>query len=104
MAVLIVGEKAHQLVLLNGELSWKSVPLLLLLLHKYRIILIDQIDFTLSIITSAFKHQWPFVFHVEVRELPTIYSNQEETGTRMVLYLHRAAALACIQERNSQNP
>ena len=25
MAVLIVGEKAHQLVSLNGELSWKSV-------------------------------------------------------------------------------
>ena len=98
MAVLIVGEKAHQLVSLNGEL------LLLLLLHKYRTIHIDQIDFTLSIITSAFKHQWPFVFHVEVRELPTIYSNQEETDTRVVLYLHRAAALAWIQEHSSQNP
>uniref|UniRef100_UPI00358FCD05 uncharacterized protein n=1 Tax=Myxine glutinosa TaxID=7769 RepID=UPI00358FCD05 len=30
---------------------------------------------------------------VEVRELPTIYSNQEETDTRVVLYLHHAAAL-----------
>ncbi|KAF3854387.1 hypothetical protein F7725_022442 [Dissostichus mawsoni] len=27
-----------------------------------------------------------------VRELPTIYSNQEETDTRVVLYLHHAAA------------
>ena len=42
-----------------------------------RIILIDQIDFTLYIITSAYKHQWPFVFQVEVRELPSIYSNQD---------------------------
>ena len=103
-ADLIVGVKAHQLVSLNGEFSRKSVLLLILLPHKYRIILIDQIAFTVSIITSAFKHQWPFVCHVEVRELPTIYSNQEETDTRMVLYLHRAAALAWIQERNSQNP
>uniref|UniRef100_UPI00358FB7B0 uncharacterized protein n=1 Tax=Myxine glutinosa TaxID=7769 RepID=UPI00358FB7B0 len=30
---------------------------------------------------------------VEIRELPTIYSNQEETDTRVVLYLHHAAAL-----------
>ena len=30
---------------------------------------------------------------VEVRELPTIYNNQEETDTRVVLYLHHAAAL-----------
>ncbi|XP_034071932.1 uncharacterized protein LOC117545981 [Gymnodraco acuticeps] len=30
---------------------------------------------------------------VEVSELPTIYSNQEETDTRVVLYLHHAAAL-----------
>jgi len=37
--------------------------------------------------------QCPFVFQVEVRELPTIYSNQEETDTRVVLYLHHAAAL-----------
>ena len=44
------------------------------------------------------------MFHVEVRELPTIYSKQEETDTRMVLYLHRAAAFAWIQERSSQNP
>ena len=57
-----------------------------------------------SIINSAFKHQWHFVFQVEVCELPTIYSNQEETDTRMVLYLHRAVALAWIQERSSQNP
>ena len=28
-----------------------------------------------------------------MRELPTIYSNQEETDTRVVLYLHHAAAL-----------
>ena len=49
--------------------------------------------FTFSSITSAVKHQWPFVFQAEVRELPTIYSNQEETGTRLVLYLHHAAAL-----------
>uniref|UniRef100_UPI00358FADE9 uncharacterized protein n=1 Tax=Myxine glutinosa TaxID=7769 RepID=UPI00358FADE9 len=30
---------------------------------------------------------------VEVRELPTIYSNQEETDTRVVLYLHHAATI-----------
>ena len=96
MAVLIVEWKANQLISLNGELSWKSV-LLLLLLHKYRIILIDKIDFTLSITTSAFKHKWPFVFQVEGSELPTTYSNQEETDTRMVLYLHCSAALAWIQ-------
>ena len=77
--------------------------MLLLLLLNCHIILIDQIDFTLSIITSAFKHQWPFVIQVEVRELATIYSNQQEIDTRMVLYIHRAAALAWIQERNSQN-
>ena len=71
MAVLIIGEKAHQLVVLNGEFSY---------------------------------HQWPFVFHVEVRELPTIYSNQEETETIMMLYLRPAAALAWIQQRSSQNP
>ena len=33
------------------------------------------------------------IFQVEVRELHTIYSNQEETDTRVVLYLHHAAAL-----------
>lgn len=33
------------------------------------------------------------MYQVEVRELPTIYSNQEETDTRVVLYLHHAAAL-----------
>ena len=104
MAVQVVEGKAHQLNSLNGELSWKSLLLLLLLLRKDRIILIDQIDFIFSIITSAFKHQWLFVFQVEVRELPTIYSNQEENDTRMVLYLHRAAALAWIQERSSLNP
>ena len=102
MAVLIVEGKARQLILLNEELSWKSV-LLLLLLHKYHIILIDQIDFTLSIITSAFKHQWPFVIQVEVHELATIYSNQQEIDTRMVLYIHHAAALAWIQKRSSQD-
>ena len=81
--------------------EWSGKSVLLLLLHKYRIILIDQIDFTLSIITSAFKHQWPFVFHVEVRKLPTIYSSQVDT--RMVMYHNRAAALAGIQECSSQN-
>ncbi|XP_046336920.2 uncharacterized protein LOC124118725 [Haliotis rufescens] len=30
---------------------------------------------------------------VEVQDLPSIYSNQEETDTRVVLYLHHAAAL-----------
>ena len=40
---------AHQLISVNCTLSWKSV----LLLHKYRIILIDEIDFTLFIITSV---------------------------------------------------
>ncbi|XP_033936002.1 LOW QUALITY PROTEIN: uncharacterized protein [Pseudochaenichthys georgianus] len=35
----------------------------------------------------------PIVYQVEVRELPTIYSNQEETDTRVVLYRHHAAAL-----------
>ena len=39
--------------------------------------------------------QSPFVFQVEVHELPTIYSNQEETDIRVVLYLHHAAALGC---------
>jgi len=33
------------------------------------------------------------VFQVDVRELSTIYSNQEETDTRVVLYLHHACAL-----------
>ena len=33
------------------------------------------------------------MFQVEVCELPEIYSNQEETDTRVVLYLHYAAAL-----------
>lgn len=33
------------------------------------------------------------MFQVEVRDLPTIYSNQEETDTRVVLYLHHAVAL-----------
>ena len=28
-----------------------------------------------------------------IQELPTIYSNQEETDTRVVLYLHHAAAI-----------
>ena len=73
----------------NGE-----VRLVHIIITIYRIvIIINQIDFTLSIITSAFKPHWPFVFQVEVRELPTIYSNQEETDARVVLYLHHAAAL-----------
>ena len=76
MAVLIVEGKARQFISLDEELSWKSV-FLLLLLHKYHIILTDQIDFTISIITSALKHQWPFVIQVEVCELATIYSNQQ---------------------------
>ena len=84
MAVLILELKAHQLITLNGVF-------ILLLLYKYRIILINQIDFTLSIITSAFKHQWLLVFQAEVHELSTIYSNQEETDTGMMLNLHRAA-------------
>ena len=33
------------------------------------------------------------LFQVAVHELPTIYSNQEETDTRVVLYLHHAAAI-----------
>jgi hypothetical protein len=33
------------------------------------------------------------VFQVDVHQLPTINSNQEETDTRVVLYLHHAAAL-----------
>lgn len=33
------------------------------------------------------------MLQIEVRELPTIYSNQEETDTRVVLYLHYAASL-----------
>ena len=49
MAVPIVEGKAHQLISLNG--------VLLFLLYKYRVIPIDQIDFTLFIITSVFKHQ-----------------------------------------------
>ena len=46
-----------------------------------------DMEWPLSIITSAFKHQWSLVFRVEVHELPTIYCNQEEADTRMVLYL-----------------
>jgi len=57
---------------------------------KAHIIIICQIDFTLSIIIFAFIHDWTFIFLVEV---PIIYSNQEETDTRVVLYLHHAAAL-----------
>lgn len=33
------------------------------------------------------------LFQVKVCELPTIYSNQEETDTRVVLYLHHAVTL-----------
>jgi len=33
------------------------------------------------------------VFQVEVNDVPTIYSNQEETDTRVILYLHHAATL-----------
>lgn len=33
------------------------------------------------------------MFQVEVQEIPTIYSNQEETDTRVVLYLHYAVSL-----------
>ena len=102
MGVLIVEGKARHLISLNDELSWKSALLLLLLLN-YHIILIDQIDLTVFIITSAFKYQWPFMIQVELRELATIYSNQQEIDTRMALYIHRAAALAWIQERSSQN-
>ena len=70
--------------------------------------LIAQINFTLSIITSAFKHQWSFVIQVEVLELATIYSNQQEIDTRMVafygtMYIHRATAFAWLQEHSSQN-
>jgi len=61
MTELIVKGKVHQFVSSNGEMSCKPV---LVLLHKYRntIISIYQIDFTVSSITSAFKHQSPFVF------------------------------------------
>ena len=77
MAVLIVEGKAHQLVSSKGKVIGNPV-LLLSLLHRYRtiiiiiVIIIDQMGFTLSIITSVFKHQWPFVFQVQLRELPTI--------------------------------
>ena len=50
-------------------------------------------DFCLDLELVVTEVQCPFVFQVEVRELPTIYSNQEETDTRVVLYLHHAAAL-----------
>ena len=88
--------KVHQLVSSNGEMSCKPV----LLLHKYRnmlllllLLLLYQIGFSGSTITSPFKHQSPFVLQVEVRELPTVYSDQEETDTRVGLYLHYATAL-----------
>lgn len=42
---------------------------------------------------SRLKMQCPFVFQVEVCELPELYSNQEETDTRVVLYLHHAATI-----------
>ncbi|KAJ7386870.1 hypothetical protein OS493_006904 [Desmophyllum pertusum] len=38
---------------------------------------------------------------VEVQEIPTIYSNQEETDTRVVLYLHYAVSLGY---KNAVNP
>ena len=50
--MLTVEGKANQLVSSKGEVSLKPV---MLLLRKYRIVIIDQSDFTLSIITSAFK-------------------------------------------------
>lgn len=44
--------------------------------------------------TSGFENSTLLcIFQVEVHELPTIYSNQEETDTRVVLYLHHAAAI-----------
>jgi len=78
---------------------------------KVRIIIITQIShyshrsdrLHFCIITSVFKYQCPFVIQVEVRELATIYSNQQEIDTRMVLYIHRDAALAWIQEHSIQN-
>ena len=104
MAVLTVEGKARQLISLNEELSFKSILLLLLLLlHKCHIIIIDQVDFSLSVITSVFKNQCTFVIQVEVRELATIYCNQQEIGTIIMLYIHRASALSRIQERRSQN-
>ena len=33
------------------------------------------------------------MFQVEVNDVPTIYSDQEETDTTVVLYLHHAATL-----------
>ena len=41
-----------------------------------------------------FLNSMPFyTIQVDVNELSTLYSNQEETDTRVVLYLHHAVAL-----------
>ena len=73
-ALLILEGKAYHFVSSKDEEA-----VLLLLLRKYTIIIINQVDFTLSVITSAFKHQWPFVFHVEVLELPTVFNSDTRT-------------------------
>ena len=36
-----------------------------------------------------------FIFQVELRELLQFCSSQEETDTRLVLYLHHAVNLGC---------
>ena len=51
----------------------------------------------------SFQTPVALCFHVEVRELATIYSTQQEIDTRVVLYIHRTAALVWIQERRNQN-
>ena len=43
--------------------------------------------------TSTFKVHCSFVFQVEVCELSTIYSNQEEIDSMVLMYLHYAATL-----------
>jgi len=89
MAVVIVEEKALQFVSSNGEVSCKPV----LLLYKYYIIIII-INKIISLFLLLLELQIPvaFLFKIEVRELPTIYSTQGETDTSVVMYLHPAAA------------
>ena len=87
MAVLIVEGKAHQFSSKKGEVG--TTPNY----RKYDC----SINWSLSFYefsTSGFENPTLFcIFQVTVHELPTIYSNQEETDTRVVLYHHHAAAI-----------
>ena len=55
---------------------------------------------SLSIASQTVLRQKTLI-QVEVCELHEIYSNQEETDTRVVLYLHYAAALRILRYKSA---